>query len=156
MTISMSSLKNKIVRQSFNNGIDFPLIRKWTKGDSFIVQLKNDVGWEKPIELIIDHVDTIQSDKTSALDIRYMVYGSCGTKIDIGSGDLMSVEIFHGATFSPRCEKYEIYKTWKQYFMAKDRLVLNKKMSIKINQAFVDDYEVFEKQFKDANPEKLI
>lgn len=140
----LSNMAAKIKKQSFNNGIDFKLIKSWTVGDTFVIQKKDDVT--PPVEVVISSI--VQEIETDSVfpEQYYVIHGQ----------NDMIVKISNSNTLRPRCEDYEIFKNWRYYFQLKDRIAARKKNEMLELKQYLDTYFAFRTDFEHTNPEKLI
>lgn len=142
--ILMSNMKSKIEQSRFNNGISFDVIDKWVDGSIFVVQRKE--AYSFPQELVIKKVEIVKTEHASFFENEYNVVCHNG----------LIVRITHGTLFSPQCENYEIFKNWKHYFLKYDAEARGKKKRLEELKAYLEQYDAFQKKFKEENPEKLI
>ena len=140
----MLNMKAKIEQSRFNNGISFDVIGAWSDGSIFVVQRKE--AYSFPQELVIKKVEIVKTEHASFFENEYNVVCHNG----------LVVRITHGTLFSPQCENYEIFKNWKYYFLKYDAEARGKKKKLEELKTYLDQYDAFQKKFKEENPEKLI
>lgn len=133
-------------RIGYTNDISFRMVKNWKPGNRFVIQKQDNNAWvEDPKEIIIASVEELTDEESTSIGYNQRITGECGTIVDISS-----------ILMSPTCAEYDIYKNWSTYFRVNFNKMKGKKTRLAELEKYLEKFRLFEKKFRDKNPEKLI